>query len=81
MYDGDGNFTARKHVDRFEDFVNLEKVDHDDVEMRLFAQSLSGEAKKWFRDLPGRSIATFKYFKNSFLEMWDDKKSPLQVLC
>ena len=49
--------------------------------MRLFAQSLSGEAKKWYNDLPARSIATFEAFRTSFLERRDDKKSPLQVLC
>ena len=67
LYDGEGNFTGRQHVDRFDDFVNLEEVDDEDVEMRLFAQSLSGEVKKWYRDLPTRSISTFKDFYNSFL--------------
>ena len=80
FYDGDGNFTARQHVDKFGDFVDLEVVDDDDVKMRLFAQSLSREAKKWFRDLPARSIATFEVFQTSFLERWDDKKIPLQML-
>ena len=47
--------------------------------MRLFAQILSREAKKWFRDFPARSIPTFQAFQNAFLERWDDKKSPLQV--
>ena len=47
--------------------------------MRLFVQSLSGEAKKWFRNLPSRSIATFEAFQTSLLERWDDKKIPLQV--
>ena len=79
FYDGDGNFTARQHVDRFEYFFNLEEVD-DDVEMRFFAQSLSREANKWFRDLPARSIATFEASQTSFLERWDDKKIPLQEL-
>ena len=41
LYDGEGNFTASQHVDRFDDFVNLEEVDDDDVEMRLFAQIFS----------------------------------------
>ena len=62
LYDGDGNFTARQHVDIFNDFVNLEEVDDEYVEMRFCAQSLSGEAKKWYRDLPSRSISTFEAF-------------------
>ena len=27
FYDGDGNFTARQHVDIFDDYVDLELVD------------------------------------------------------
>ena len=38
LYDRDGN-TARQHVDTFDDFIDLEEVDDDDVKMRLFAQS------------------------------------------
>ena len=45
LYDGEGNFTARKHMDRFEDFIDPEEVDHDDANMRLFSQSLSGVEK------------------------------------
>ena len=73
LYDRDGN-TARQHVDTFDDFIDLEEVDDDDVKMRLFVQRFSGEANKWFRYLPARSIATFEAFQTSFLERWDDKK-------
>ena len=66
LYDGDGNFTARQHIDIFDEFVNLEEVDDDDVEMRLFAQILLGEVKKCLRDLPARSIATFEAFQALF---------------
>ena len=45
LYDGEENFTARQHMDRFEDFIDLEEVDHDDAKMRLFSQSLSGDEK------------------------------------
>ena len=37
FYDGEANFTARQHVDKFDDFINLEEVDYEDVKMRLFA--------------------------------------------
>ena len=80
LYHGEGNVLARYHVDKFNDFINLEEVDDEDVKMRLFAQSLSGEAKKWYKDLPPRSIRSFVGFQSIFLEIWDDKKSPLQVL-
>ena len=65
---------------KFDDFIELEEVDHEDVNMRLFAQSLSGEAKKWYKDLPPRSIPNFSGFQTAFMERWDNKQSPLQVL-
>ena len=80
FYNGDGNFTTRQHVDIFDDYVDLELVDEDDIKMRLFVLSLSGEANKWFRDLPTRSILIFEAFQTSFLGIWGDKTSPLQVL-
>ena len=58
----------------------MEEVDHDDPKMRLFAQSLSREEKRWFKDLPARSIPTFEDFQTLFLDRWEEKKSPLQIL-
>ena len=62
LYDGEGNVSTRYHVGKFDDFIYREEVDHEDVNMRLFSQSLSGEAKKWYKDLPARSIPNFAGF-------------------
>jgi hypothetical protein len=51
LYDIEGNTSAQKHLDWFNDFFDLEEVYHEDVKMRLFVQSLSGEVRKWFKDL------------------------------
>ena len=80
LYDGEGNVLVRYHVDKFDDFIDLEEVYDEDVKMWLFAQSLSREAKKWYKDLPPRSICSFTSFQTIFLERWDDKQSPMQVL-
>ena len=56
LYDGEGNVTAKYHVGKFDDFIDMEEVDYEDVKMRLFAQSLSREAKKWYTYLPLRCI-------------------------
>ena len=37
LYDGEGNVLERYHVDKFDDFIDLEEVDDEDVNMRLFA--------------------------------------------
>jgi hypothetical protein len=64
-------------LDWFNDFVDLEEVDHEDAKLRLFAQSLSGEVKKWFKTLLASSILNFVSFETLFLAMWGDKKNPL----
>jgi hypothetical protein len=80
LYDVEGNVSAQKHLDWFNDFVDLEEVDYEDEKMRLFAQSLAGEVRKWFRSLPTTSIQNFEAFETSFLAKWGDKKNPLQFL-
>ena len=80
FYDAEGNVSAQKHLDWFNDFVDLEEVDYEDEKMSLFAQSLAGEVRKWFRTLPAASIINFESFETSFLSKWGDKKNPLQLL-
>jgi hypothetical protein len=80
LYDVEGDVSAEKHLDWFNDFVDLEEVDYADAKMRLFAQSLSGDVRKWFKALPPASIRDFMTFERSFLNKWGDKKNPLQLL-
>ena len=37
LYDGERNVIAKYHVGKFNDFIDLEEVDYEDVKMRLFA--------------------------------------------
>jgi hypothetical protein len=48
--------------------------------MRLFAQSLTGDVKKWFKALPTASIPDLVAFQRSFLDRWEVNKNPLQIL-
>jgi hypothetical protein len=41
LYDVEGNTSTQKHLDWFNDFVNLEEVDNEDANMIFLAQSLS----------------------------------------
>ena len=51
-YGAEGDVLAQQHIVRFNDFCDLEEVDHEDAKIRLFSQSLTGEVKEWFRGLP-----------------------------
>jgi len=62
------------------DYFDLQQVDEADVQMRLFAQSLTGEVKKWFKTLRVASITDIVDFHQSFIDRWEVKKNPLQIL-
>ena len=36
-FSAEGYITTQQHLDKFNDFIDLEEVDHEDVGMRLFS--------------------------------------------
>jgi hypothetical protein len=80
LYDAEGNASTQNHLDWFNDFVDLEEVDHEDVKMRLFVHIFWGEARKGFKALLAASILNFVAFETSFIARWGDKKNLLQLL-
>ena len=65
---------------RFDDYCDIENMDHEDIKMRLFALSFYGYVEQWFRSLPNLSIRTFHEFENLFLRKWEKKKNTLQLI-
>lgn len=49
-------------------------MEHIDVVMRLFVQSLDGEARKWFKGLPNNSINAWDELENQFTQIWGEKR-------
>ena len=49
-------------------------MEHLDVFLRMFVQSLDGEARKWFKTLGDRSITTWEGMEDTFLRKWGEKK-------
>jgi hypothetical protein len=41
--------------------------------MRVFVQSLDGDARSWFKEFPPRSIDGIDALDDSFLRHWGDK--------
>jgi hypothetical protein len=79
QFDATGTLNAQQHVDKMNDYLDLQEVDEVDVQMRLFTQSLTGDVKKWFKALPAASIPDLVMFQRSFLDRWEVKKNPLQI--
>ena len=49
----------------------MNEIDHEDVQMRLFAQSLRINVKEWFRALDPDTIQSMNRFVTIFLDKWD----------
>lgn len=78
--DGIGPYTAQHHVNKMTDYFELHETDIGDVQMRLFAQSLAGDVRKWFRGLLANIIDNLDMFYQQFLNRCEKKKNPLQIL-
>ena len=79
-YGAEGDVSAHQHIIRFNDFCDLKEIDHEDSKIRLFAQSLTGEVKEWYRGLHVGSIHNFHEFETIFLGKWERKKNSLHLL-
>ena len=67
-FDGESkNLTTKKNLQAFEHFLDLFEVEHDDVCMRDFSQSLQGDVKEWFKHSQLESIKTWEEFYDIFL--------------
>jgi hypothetical protein len=51
----------------FQDFTDNLFVEHDDVFMRLFVQTLEGDVRKWFSGLPHASINSWEDIETTFM--------------
>jgi hypothetical protein len=80
QFNGTRPLSAQQHVDKMNDYFELQEVDEADVQMRLFAKSLTGDVKKWYKGLRAASVLDLTTFQRSFIDRWEVKKNPLQIL-
>lgn len=74
---GAESVTAEEHLESFYSYAHNLDISEADVWMRVFFQSLDGEARKWFRELTLRSITDIEALDDAFLKHWGDKKDLL----
>ena len=73
-FNGENEVDAHKHLENFCSFAENLNVEHLDVVLRLFVQSLEGEARKWFKTLADHSVNTWDRMEDLFLRKWGEKK-------
>jgi hypothetical protein len=59
-YDGEKTHSTKEHIAAFQEFTENLFVEHDNVFMRIFVQTLEGDIIKWFRELPIASIDSYR---------------------
>ena len=67
---GTEGVTAEEYLESFYSYADNLDISEDDVWMRVFVQSFDGEARKWFRELPHRSITDIEALDDAFLKQW-----------
>jgi hypothetical protein len=71
---GEEDITAEEHLSAFYSYAENHNIENEDVWMRVFVQSLDGEARKWFKGLTPRSIVGIEALDDSFMRHRGDKK-------
>lgn len=79
-FDGTSSYTALQHTKKMQDYFENYEIDNDDVRMKIFVQSLTGDVRIWFRALAANSIANLDALYQTFLNIWEKKKDPLHIL-
>jgi hypothetical protein len=72
-YNAEKKGTAEEHLDAFQNFTDNLNVEHEDVYMRIFVQTLDGDVRKWFINLGNATLDSWEALEASFLEQWGDK--------
>ena len=76
-FDGSGTYTAQQHTKKMTYYFEIYEVDADDVIMRVFVQSLTGDVRTLFRSLRENNINDLQTLYTQFLVRWEKKKDPL----
>lgn len=73
-FDGTSTYTAQQHTKKMTDYFEIYEIDTDDVQMRIFVQSLFGEVRTWFKGLPANSIDNLETLYRQFVYRWEKRK-------
>lgn len=66
-YNGETRSNAEDHLFAFLDFADNLNIEHEDVFMRIFVQSLERNIRVWFRNLQSNFICSWVELTNIFI--------------
>jgi hypothetical protein len=67
-FTGSGDYTVEEHIEAFYAYAENINISEEDVWTIIFVQSLDGQARKWFKELPGNSVAGIEQLDEVFLK-------------
>ena len=67
-FTGEGDFIAEEHLKVFYSYVENINIEQGDVWTRVFVQSLDGQDRKWFKELPVGLVAGIEALHDVFLK-------------
>ena len=73
-FSGEDSTSAQRHIENFCTFAENVNVEHLDVVLRLFVQSLDGEARKWFKSLADNTVTSWEEMEILFTLKWGEKR-------
>jgi hypothetical protein len=77
---GNNVVTVEDHLNAFLKFVDDLEIEHEDVVMKMFMQTLEGDTRAWYKALPVGSINGWDSFQRKFTERWVDKQDNSYLL-
>ena len=72
----EADFTAEEHLEAFYSYAENINIEQEDVWTRVFVQSLYGQDRKWFKELPARSVG-IEALDDIFLKHWGEIRDHL----
>jgi hypothetical protein len=79
-FTGSGDYTVEEHIEDFYAYAKNINISEEDVWTRIFVQSLDGQAKKWFKELPANSVAGIEKLDELFLKHWGERRDLLYYI-
>ena len=67
--------SASHHVQMFSDLIGDFEITHEDVHMKLFVQTLEGDARDWFSFFPTCFVSSWDEFHSAFMKQFKERVS------